>query len=227
MEHADTEPHGTTATPTNTLYQCISVNQYERLNRIGEGTYGVVYRGRHKLTGQIYALKKLNINIYKNIGFPLTSIREIKLLQYIKHKNIVNLYNIVCGNHVHNIYLLFEYVDYDLYHIINKLSRKFYITEIKQIMLQLLSGISYIHTHNIIHRDLKLTNLLLTKYGQIKIADFGLSRLINTINTDANNATQLTPKVCILCYMNVKRNGTTTIPLYYVSHLAVVYTYSS
>ena len=104
--------------PVEPYFACAAVNNYERLNRIGEGTYGTVYRGRDRLNGRIVALKKLRLTTSggtgtsKN-GFPLTSIREIKLLRSIRHQHIVELLDCCVGRHFASIFLVFEYVDYD------------------------------------------------------------------------------------------------------------------
>jgi cell division cycle 2-like protein len=79
------------------LTGCRSVENYEKLNRISEGTYGVVYRARDRLTGEIVALKKLKLDQEKN-GFPITSLREIYTLLLAKHPHIVNVREIVVGD---------------------------------------------------------------------------------------------------------------------------------
>lgn len=79
------------------LTQCRSVENYEKLNRISEGTYGVVYRAKDRITGEIVALKKLKLDQEKN-GFPITSLREIYTLLLAKHPHIVNVREIVVGD---------------------------------------------------------------------------------------------------------------------------------
>lgn len=75
---------------------CRSVENYEKLNRIEEGTYGVVYRAKDKRTGEVVALKRLKLDEEKN-GFPITSLREITTLLQLKHPNIVNVKEVVTG----------------------------------------------------------------------------------------------------------------------------------
>lgn len=75
---------------------CRSVDIYEKLNHIEEGSYGIVYRARDKETGDIVALKKLKLEREKN-GFPITSLREISTLMAARHPNIVNIREIVMG----------------------------------------------------------------------------------------------------------------------------------
>lgn len=78
---------------------CRSVDRFERLNRIEEGSYGIVFRARDRDSGDVVALKKLKLDKEKN-GFPVTSLREIYTLINVKHPNIVNVREIVMGNHL-------------------------------------------------------------------------------------------------------------------------------
>ena len=90
----------TNAYPTApALVSCRSVDNYEKLNRIEEGAYGVVYRARDKETGEIIALKKLKLDKEK-FGFPTTSLREIQMLLMAKHPNIVNVKEIAIGSDI-------------------------------------------------------------------------------------------------------------------------------
>lgn len=117
------------------------------------------------------------------MGFPQTSIREINILKHLKeltpHPNIVNLKEVVVGKKLESIFLVFEFCDMDLGNVVDIMKREkeyFSEAEIKSIMLQMLHGMHYLHRNFIIHRDLKISNLLMTKDGIVKLADFGLSR---------------------------------------------------
>jgi serine/threonine protein kinase len=150
------------------------VSRYEKLDRIGEGTYGTVYRAREKDTGRIVALKKIRHSATHNKS-GVTSLREINILRSIApHKNIVYLYDVVVGKRSDTIFLVFEYCSHD----ICSLAYKYQFTEgqTKQIILQILSATDHLHKNFIMHRDLKLSNLLITRDGVVKLADFGLSR---------------------------------------------------
>jgi len=112
-------------------------------------------------------------------GFPVTSIREIKILSSALHNNIIKLKEVVVGYKKDSIFLVFEYCEYDLVKIIEKMRKfKFYfdLGDVKCIMIQLLKGVDYMHKNYILHRDLKLSNILLNRKGEVKIADFGLAR---------------------------------------------------
>lgn len=166
---------------------------YEKLNVIGEGTYGKVYRIRNKLSGEQLALKKLKIEKEKD-GIPVTSIRELRILKKCTHNNIVVLREVMFDSHFDSIFLVFEYCELDMAKLIDRMSRPFSESEIKGILVQLISGLCYLHKHWIIHRDLKLSNLLM-KMGTLKICDFGLGRRFKPFYNSL-----YTPKVVTLWY---------------------------
>ncbi|KAF9977976.1 hypothetical protein BGZ73_004259 [Actinomortierella ambigua] len=157
------------------LSQCRSVENYEKLNRISEGTYGVVYRARDRETGDIVALKKLKLDQEKN-GFPITSLREIYTLLLAKHPHIVNVREIVVGDTLTQIFIVMDFIEHDLKELMSEMPQPFLQSEVKTLMLQLLSATELLHENWILHRDLKTSNLLLNNRGEIKVADFGLAR---------------------------------------------------
>uniref|UniRef100_A0A0N5A2B3 cyclin-dependent kinase n=1 Tax=Parastrongyloides trichosuri TaxID=131310 RepID=A0A0N5A2B3_PARTI len=158
---------------------CRSVNEYKSLNRIQEGTFGVVFRAQCKRTDEIVAMKKLKMDKEKD-GFPITSIREINmLLKCGSHPNIVSVKEIVVGDNMDSIYMVMEYVEHDMKSLLDYLSQRnknFTISQVKCLMKQLLSGIEHLHSEWILHRDLKTSNLLMNHRGILKIGDFGLAR---------------------------------------------------
>ncbi|KAG0201568.1 hypothetical protein BGX28_005658 [Mortierella sp. GBA30] len=157
------------------LTGCRSVENYEKLNRISEGTYGVVYRARDRLTGDIVALKKLKLDQEKN-GFPITSLREVYTLLLAKHPHIVNVREIVVGDTLTQIFIVMDFIEHDLKELMSGMRAPFLQSEVKTLMLQLLSATELLHENWILHRDLKTSNLLLNNKGEIKVADFGLAR---------------------------------------------------
>ncbi|KAK3264188.1 hypothetical protein CYMTET_27056, partial [Cymbomonas tetramitiformis] len=148
---------------------------YEKINRIGEGTYGVVYRARHKPTNEIVALKKVRMDRERD-GVPVTAVRELRILQSIDHPNIVKLKKVVTGNKKDSIFLVFEYCEHDLARLVDTMRTPFSEAESKSLFLQLLQAVEFLHRHRIVHRDLKLSNLLFNNRGQLKLCDFGLAR---------------------------------------------------
>ena len=148
--------------------RCRPVTEFEKLNRIGEGTYGVVYRARDTVSHEIVALKKVRMEREKD-GIPLSGLREISLLLNLGHKNIVQLKEVVVGRHLDSIFLVMEYCEQDLASLLDNMSLPFKEAEIKCLMLQLFHGVKYLHDRFIVHRDLKVSNLLLTGKGMLKI----------------------------------------------------------
>lgn len=157
--------------PKESLGNSRSVAEFEKLNRVGEGTYGVVYRARDTVSKKIVALKKVRMDKEKD-GLPISSLREIKLLLNISHPNIVKLHEIAVGRKLENLFLVMEYCYQDLASLLDNMSSPFSEAQIKCLMKQLLFGVDHLHFKYIIHRDLKVSNLLLTDKGVLKIGMF-------------------------------------------------------
>lgn len=149
------------------------MDKYQKLQRIGEGTYGVVYKAKHKEHGTILALKRIRLDS-EDEGVPCTAIREISLLKELNHPNIVRLYDVLHTEK--KLTLVFEFLDQDLKKYIDGVNGKIQPMQIKSFLYQLLRGINYCHQHLILHRDLKPQNLLINDEGELKLADFGLAR---------------------------------------------------
>lgn len=154
---------------------CRSVEEFHCLNRIEEGTFGVVYRARDKKTNEIVALKRLKMEKEKE-GFPITSLREINTLLKAQHTNIVTVREIVVGSNMDKIYIVMDYVEHDLKSLMETMKSPFLVGEVKTLMKQLLRAVAHLHDNWILHRDLKTSNLLLSHKGILKVGDFGLAR---------------------------------------------------
>jgi cyclin-dependent kinase len=149
------------------------MDKYQKLQRIGEGTYGVVYKAKHREHGTILALKRIRLES-EDEGVPCTAIREISLLKELNHPNIVRLYDVIHTER--KLTLVFEFLDQDLKKYIDSCNGKMEVMAIKSFLYQLFKGIMYCHQHLILHRDLKPQNLLINEEGELKLADFGLAR---------------------------------------------------
>lgn len=152
-----------------------SVYAYERLNQIEEGSYGVVFRARDKQTGDIVALKKLKLDEEKN-GFPITALREVYALMSCRHENVVSVRDVVVGDTLTQVFVVMDFIEHDLKSLLTVMPSPFLQSEIKTLMMQLLSAVNHCHRNWILHRDLKTSNLLMNNRGTIKVADFGLAR---------------------------------------------------
>ena len=175
VRHETPEPASTPLRSINMLQGCRSVDEFERLNKIDEGTYGVVYRAKDKKTGEIVALKKVKMEKERE-GFPLTSLREINILLSFHHPSIVDVKEVVVGSSLDSIFMVMEYMEHDLKALMETMKQRFSQSEVKCLMLQLLEGVKYLHDNWVLHRDLKTSNLLLNNRGELKICDFGLAR---------------------------------------------------
>ncbi|KAL5982188.1 Cyclin-dependent kinase C-2 [Asimina triloba] len=178
-----------------------SVDCFEKLELIGEGTYGQVYMAREIRTGEIVALKKIRMDNERE-GFPITAIREIKILKKLHHENVIKLKEIVTSpvtgdsnKYRGSIYMVFEYMDHDLTGLADRPGMRFSVPQIKCYMRQLLTGLHYCHVNQVLHRDIKGSNLLIDNEGNLKLADFGLARSFS--NDHSGN---LTNRVITLWY---------------------------
>lgn len=162
---------------------------YKILSQVGEGTFGKVYKAQNTVTKVHVALKRIRMEAEKD-GFPVTAMREIKLLQSLRHENVVRLYEMMVSNGVlfssihrnviHRfsgaVYMVFEYMDHDLTGILSQTQFTFSNAHLKSLCHQMLAGLAYLHHKGVIHRDIKGSNILVNNRGELKLADFGLAR---------------------------------------------------
>uniref|UniRef100_A0A7G3ADK2 Putative cyclin-dependent kinase cdk5 n=1 Tax=Lutzomyia longipalpis TaxID=7200 RepID=A0A7G3ADK2_LUTLO len=153
------------------------MEDFQRIEKIGEGTYGVVYKGKNKKTGEIVAMKKIRLEV-DDEGIPSTAIREISLLKELKHENIVTLQDVLMEEN--RLYLIFEFLSMDLKKYMDSLPDNKMLDDelVKSYLHQITRAILFCHRRRVLHRDLKPQNLLINKDGLIKIADFGLGRCV-------------------------------------------------
>ena len=149
-------------------------NRYEKIDRVGEGTYGIVYKAKDIKNLEIVALKKIRL-VAEEEGIPSTAIREIAILKDLNHVNIVKLIDVM--HSLKKLVLVFEFVERDLKKIIDEHKEEGMKEDlVKSFLFQLLMGINYMHESKYLHRDLKPQNLLISDKMVLKIADFGLAR---------------------------------------------------
>jgi len=165
------------------------MEKYEKLEKVGEGTYGKVYKAKDKLTGQLVALKKTRLQMDEE-GVPPTALREVSLLQMLSQSlyvvRLLSVEHLDANNSdddsKSNLYLVFEFLDTDLKKFIDSHRkgpnpRPLSPSLIQSFLFQLCKGVAHCHSHGVLHRDLKPQNLLLDQErGILKIADLGLGR---------------------------------------------------
>ena len=171
-------------------------SEFDILETVGEGQYGTVFKARDKATGMLVALKKVNMTNERE-GFPITALREIKLLKKLRNKNIVNLREVIVASketvegakdgkaptskearEKHPVYLVMDYYQHDLTGLCDSpAGANFSLPQIKHYMYQLFDGLAYCHKNNVLHRDLKPANLFISNSGQLVVGDFGLARV--------------------------------------------------
>lgn len=172
----------------------LRAESYEKLEKIGEGTYSNVFKARDLDTGKIVALKKVRFDNFEPESVRFMA-REIMILRRLNHPNIVKLEGLITSRRSCSIYLVFEYMEHDLAGLSSSPDIKFSESQVKCYMHQLLSGLEHCHSHGIMHRDIKCANLLVSNEGVLKIADFGLANFCN-----AERRQPLTTRVVTLWY---------------------------
>ncbi|KAH7578531.1 hypothetical protein JRO89_XS01G0394200 [Xanthoceras sorbifolium] len=153
-------------------------NTFEKLDKIGQGTYSNVYKARDLLTGKIVALKKVRFDNLEPESVKFMA-REILVLRKLDHPNVIKLEGLVTSRMSCSLYLVFEYMEHDLAGLAACQGVKFTEPQIKCFMQQLLSGLEHCHNRGVLHRDIKGSNLLIDNEGILKIADFGLATFYN------------------------------------------------
>ncbi|XP_066255688.1 cyclin-dependent kinase 1 [Euwallacea similis] len=151
------------------------IEDFFKLEKIGEGTYGVVYKGKNKKTGEMVAMKRIRLE-NEDEGIPSTALREMSLLKELRHRNIVSLLEIIMDEP--RLYLIFEFLSMDLKKYLDLIESDKCMDPklVKSYLYQINEAILFCHQRRVIHRDLKPQNLLISKDGLIKVADFGLGR---------------------------------------------------
>ncbi|KAJ7095422.1 Pkinase-domain-containing protein [Mycena belliarum] len=158
---------------TSTPYVQTRSELYHIVSQVGEGTFGKVYKAQNTVTKLHVALKRIRMESEKE-GFPVTAMREIKLLQSLRHENVIRLYEMMVSNGA--VYMVFEYMDHDLTGILSQTQFGFTDAHLKSLSHQMLAGLAYLHHKGVIHRDIKGSNILINNRGELKLADFGLAR---------------------------------------------------
>lgn len=151
------------------------MEKYENLGLVGEGSYGMVMKCRHKGTSQLVAIKKF-LETESDKMVKKIALREVRMLKQLRHENLVNLIEVF--RRKRRLYLVFEFVDHTALDDLEKYPTGAEENYVKKIMWQVLKGVEFCHLHSVIHRDVKPENILISRRGVVKICDFGFARAI-------------------------------------------------
>ncbi|XP_060030986.1 cyclin-dependent kinase-like 1 isoform X3 [Erinaceus europaeus] len=154
------------------------MERYEKIGKIGEGSYGVVFKCRNRDTGQVVAIKRF-LESEDDPVIKKIALREIRMLKQLKHPNLVNLIEVF--RRKRKLHLVFEYCDHTVLHELDRYQRGVPEHLVKSITWQTLQAVNFCHKHNCIHRDVKPENILITKHSVIKLCDFGFARLLRDL----------------------------------------------
>uniref|UniRef100_A0A5B7AB81 Protein kinase domain-containing protein n=1 Tax=Davidia involucrata TaxID=16924 RepID=A0A5B7AB81_DAVIN len=169
-------------------------DSFEKIDKIGQGTYSNVYKAKDTITGKIVALKKVRFDNLEPESVKFMA-REIIILRRLDHPNVIKLEGLVTSRMSCSLYLVFEYMEHDLAGLAASPGIKFTEPQVKCYVHQLLSGLEHCHSRGVLHRDIKGSNLLLDNEGILRIADFGLATIF-----DPNNKHPMTSRVVTLWY---------------------------
>ncbi|PWZ37039.1 putative serine/threonine-protein kinase [Zea mays] len=172
----------------------LKADSFEKLEKVGQGTYSSVFRARDLETGKIVALKKVRFDNFEPESVRFMA-REIQILRRLDHPNVMKLEGLITSRLSCSLYLVFEYMEHDLAGLCSSPDIKFTEAQLKCYMNQLLSGLEHCHSRHVVHRDIKGANLLVNNEGVLKIADFGLANFF-----DPSKNHPLTSRVVTLWY---------------------------
>ncbi|PVH31333.1 hypothetical protein PAHAL_9G117400 [Panicum hallii] len=154
------------------------VNQYVHLGKIGSGSYGKVVLYRNVEDGKLYAVKVLNkpymmkVRVVRSETAMTDVLREVSIMKMLNHPNIVNLVEVINDPNIDKFYMVLEYVEGKMVcdNGLEEATARNYLRDI-------IYGLMYLHSHNVIHGDIKPDNLLVTSSGNVKIGDFSVSQV--------------------------------------------------
>lgn len=152
------------------------MDRYEKLSRLGEGSYGIVYKCRDRETGQLVAVKRF-VESEDDPAIRKIALREIRLLKNLKHPNLVCLLEVF--RRKRRLHLVFEFCEHTVLHELERNPNGVPDNLTAQITYQTLKGVAYCHKQGCLHRDIKPENILLTAQGQVKLCDFGFARMLS------------------------------------------------
>ncbi|MBA0799509.1 hypothetical protein Gohar_010021 [Gossypium harknessii] len=172
----------------------LQADAFQKLDKIGQGTYSSVFKAREVETGRLVALKKVRFDNFQPESIRFMA-REITILRRLNHPNVMKLEGVITSRFSSTIYLVFEYMEHDLAGLSSCPDINFTEAQVKCYMKQLLMGLEHCHLRGVMHRDIKASNILVNNQGILKLGDFGLANILTS-----KNKNQLTSRVVTLWY---------------------------
>ncbi|XP_072104060.1 serine/threonine-protein kinase TAO3 isoform X2 [Mobula birostris] len=165
------------------------------LHEIGHGSFGAVYFARNARTSEVVAVKKMSYS-----GKQITEkwqdiIKEVRFLRQLKHPNTIEYKG--CYLKEHTAWMVMEYCLGSTSDLLEVHKKPLQEVEIAAITHGALQGLAYLHSHNLIHRDIKAGNILLTEPGQVKLADFGSASIVSPANSFVGTPYWMAPEVIL------------------------------
>ncbi|XP_077064468.1 serine/threonine-protein kinase TAO1 [Siphateles boraxobius] len=168
---------------------------FSDLREIGHGSFGAVYFARDVRTSEVVAIKKMSYSGKQSNEKWQDIIKEVKFLQRIKHPNSIEYKG--CYLREHTAWLAMEYCLGSTSDLLEVHKKPLQEMEIAAITHGALQGLAYLHSHNMIHRDIKAGNILLTEPGQVKLADFGSASIASPANSFVGTPYWMAPEVIL------------------------------
>ncbi|XP_014602686.1 PREDICTED: cyclin-dependent kinase-like 1 [Polistes canadensis] len=154
------------------------MDKYENIEVVGEGSYGVVMKCRHRETGQVVAIKKF-LETEEDVQVRKLALREIRILKKLRHDNLINMIEVFRRRK--RFYLVFEFLDHTVLDELERTGDGLGAEVSKRYIFQVLRGLNFCHNNHIMHRDVKPENVLVSSNGVIKLCDFGFARLVGSL----------------------------------------------
>ncbi|XP_060612667.1 serine/threonine-protein kinase TAO1 isoform X1 [Anolis sagrei] len=168
---------------------------FSDLREIGHGSFGAVYFARDVRTNEVVAIKKMSYSGKQSNEKWQDIVKEVKFLQRIQHPNSIEYKG--CYLREHTAWLVMEYCLGSASDLLEVHKKPLQEVEIAAITHGALQGLAYLHSHNMIHRDIKAGNILLTEPGQVKLADFGSASIASPANSFVGTPYWMAPEVIL------------------------------
>ncbi|KAL0478522.1 hypothetical protein AKO1_004395 [Acrasis kona] len=193
-QQVNMSPTTTNTLPTTTNTTIINDNptfMWQPGRELGRGAYGVVYEAMNVETGKFMAVKKIQIKSKQRDKLIQETMQEIKVMKQLKHENIVQYLGV--DRDQDTLYIFLELVAGGSIASLLGVFKMFHESVVRLYIRQILMGLSYLHSHQIVHRDIKAANILVNHNGVVKLADFGHSKVLNPNESQANKSIRGTP----------------------------------